>query len=139
MASMLRDLMTSNPTTLDVSATVSVAARAMRDLDVGDVLVMQNGDLRGIVTDRDIVVRCLAEGENPQSITVGELCTDALVTLSADASVADAVELMERHAIRRVPILENGSVLGIVSLGDLAVARAPRSALGQISAAPPSR
>jgi CBS domain-containing protein len=136
----LRDVMTREPIVLDASATVADAARAMKARDIGDVLVRQDGKLCGIVTDRDIVVRVLAEdGRDAASRPLAEFCSDELECLTPDADVSEAVRLMSEKAIRRVPIVENGRPLGIVSLGDLAIKRDHESALGKISAAPPSR
>ena len=139
MAQALRELMTPNPVILEAQATVAEAAQQMRERDVGDVLVQQNGALCGIVTDRDLVVRCVAEKKDPREQPLRDLCSQELATLGADASVDDAVELMRKRAIRRLPIVDGGAPLGIVSLGDLARARDPQSALGQISAAPATR
>jgi CBS domain-containing protein len=136
----LRELMTPDPIVLDADATVADAARAMKARDVGDVLVRKQGELCGIVTDRDLVVRCLADGaESPGRKRLGDVCTKEIAALGPDAAVGDAVRLMEERAIRRVPIVEDGRPVGIVSLGDLAVARDRHSALGEISAAPPTR
>ena len=131
--------MTSDPVVLDAQASVTDAARQMRERDVGDVLVQRDGRLCGIVTDRDVVLRCVAEQRDPGEQQLESLCSQDLATLEADASVDDAVELMRARAIRRVPIVDRGTPLGIVSLGDLARARDPESALGHISAAPASR
>ena len=135
----LRQVMTSDPIVLDATASVGDAARAMRSRDVGDVLVRKDGALCGIVTDRDLVVRVLAENSAATNIQLGEICSREIATLSPDDSVDDAVRLMEENAIRRVPIVEAGKPVGIVSLGDLAVLRDRHSALGEISAAPPTR
>jgi CBS domain-containing protein len=134
----LRDVMTPDPIILDADATAADAARAMRKRDVGDVLVRSNGALCGIVTDRDLVVRALAE--DPQHAAgkpLRDICSEAH-SLAPSASVDEAVKLMSDKAIRRIPIVEDGIPVGIVSLGDLAVARDPNSALGEISAAPPN-
>jgi CBS domain-containing protein len=136
----LRDVMTREPIVLDSSATVSDAARAMKARNVGDVLVSQNGMLCGIVTDRDIVIRVLAEdARTPGSRVLAEFCSENLECLSPDDEIGDAVRLMVEKAIRRVPIVEDGLPVGILSLGDLAMKRDRDSALGQISAAPPQR
>jgi CBS domain-containing protein len=136
----LRDLMTAKPIVLDDSATVCEAARQMKANDVGDVLVRRDGRLCGIVTDRDLVVRALAdERENAGRIALAEICSSELECLSPDAEVGDAIALMEQKAIRRIPVVENGQPLGIVSLGDLAIARDRESLLGKISAAPPQQ
>jgi len=135
----VRDLMTADPIVLDAEATVAEAARCMRDRDVGDVLVRIDGKLCGIVTDRDLVVRCLAGEEgDPRRQSLADLCTQALLTLPPDADVEEAVQLMQENAVRRIPIVDGDRPVGIVSLGDLAIARDRRSCLGEISAAPPN-
>jgi CBS domain-containing protein len=139
MAQYLRDIMTQKPLTLQMSDTITAAARTMRDGNIGDVVVLEDGQVRGILTDRDIVVRALAEGMDPARTTVGEVCSRELTTLSPTDSIAQAVSIMRDKAIRRLPVVEGGRPVGIVSLGDLAVEREPESALGGISAAPPNR
>jgi CBS domain-containing protein len=139
MAEYLRDIMTQKPLTLQTSDTITAAARTMRDGNIGDVVVLENGQVRGILTDRDIVVRALAAGLDPSRTTVGEVCSRELTTLSPMDSIAEAVSVMRDKAIRRLPVVEDGRPVGIVSLGDLAVERDPDSALGGISAAPPNR
>jgi CBS domain-containing protein len=136
----VRDLMSLEPIVLDATATVSDAARAMRARDVGDVLVRRDGKLFGIVTDRDIVVRVLAaHPEDAASARLADVCTGELECLAPDTPIPEAIKLMEEKAIRRIPIVEDGRPLGIVTLGDLAVARDRSSALAKISAAPPTR
>lgn len=138
MAKMIRDVMTSKPRTLDAKASLSEAASIMQKEDIGAVLVEEEGKVCGIVTDRDIVVRGIAEGKDTNSTSVKEICTEQLFALKPDDSVEDAIRLMRERAIRRVPVLEDGNAVGIVSLGDLAVERDERSVLGQVSAAPPN-
>jgi CBS domain-containing protein len=135
----IRDVMTLKLTTLPMSASVLDAARAMRDANIGDVLVVDNGNLRGIVTDRDVVIRALAEGRESSSTTLAHICSQELSTVSPTDSVDHAVQLMRQKALRRLPVVENGRAVGMVSLGDLAQNRDPQSALGDISAAPPNR
>lgn len=135
----LRDLMTPEPVVLDGDATAVDAARAMKARNVGDVLVRSDGELRGIVTDRDLVVRCLAQNAGDAARTrLRDVCTGELACLAPDAEIDEAVRLMREKAIRRIPIVEGGQPIGIVSLGDLALERDRDSALGEISAAPPS-
>jgi len=135
----VRDVMTPLPRGLDVSASVIEAAEIMRDADIGGVVVLENEHLYGILTDRDIVVRVLAERSNPATVRVGEVCSRELTTVLPTASVGDAVRLIRERAIRRLPVVEEGGeVVGIVSMGDIAVARDRKSALGDISAAPPN-
>ena len=138
MAQQIRELMTPNPVALPGTASVHEAARAMRDADIGDVIVIENNQVCGIVTDRDIVVRTLAEARDPATTTLADICSHALLTVSPTDSVEEAVQLMRTHAIRRLPVVEGGQPVGIVSLGDLAVERDPGSALGDISSTPPN-
>ena len=133
------DIMTRPPRTLDVSASVMDAATLMREGDFGDVVVLEEGRLCGILTDRDIVVRVLATGDDPSSVRVGDVCSRVLTTVSESDGIGDAVRLIRAKAVRRLPVLDDdGKLVGIVSLGDLALARDPKSALGDISAAPPN-
>jgi CBS domain-containing protein len=133
------DVMTTNLVKLDADATVLDAARRMRDSAIGDVLVTDDGKLRGIVTDRDLVVRCLADEKDANRVHLGELLSSDLITLSPDDGFDDAVQLMNDHAVRRLPVVKGEEVVGIVSIGDLAVERDRQSALGGISAAPPNQ
>lgn len=139
MARYLREIMTQRPVTVQATDTVTAAARSMRDGNIGDVVVLEEDRIQGILTDRDIVVRALAEGRDPARTTVGEICSRELTTLSPADAIAEAVKIMRDKAIRRLPVVEEGRPVGIVSLGDLAVERDPESALGGISAAPPNR
>jgi CBS domain-containing protein len=137
----IRDLMTEDPVRLSTGTTVVEAARAMRDRDVGAVLVMKSGDeLCGLVTDRDIAMRAVAEGRDPNRTSLDEVCSHQVTTVRAEDSTDTAVRLMREHAVRRLPVVdEGGRPVGIVSLGDLAVEGDPDSALGEISAAEPNR
>ncbi len=115
----LRDVMTPNPQTLSPEASIRDAARLMRDNDTGAVPVVENGRPLGIVTDRDIVVRAVAEGDLNRRVR--DVVTDELVTGTPEMSTNEAAELMGRHQIRRLPVVENDRLVGIVSLGDIAV------------------
>jgi len=137
MAQHIRDVMTPNPVSLPGTASVHEAARAMRDGEMGDVIVIENNRVCGIVTDRDIVVRTVAEAQDPATTTLADICSHRLLIVAPTDSIEEAVRLMRTHAIRRLPVVEGGKAVGIVSLGDLAVERDPDSALGGISAAPP--
>jgi CBS domain-containing protein len=139
MAQYLREIMTQRPVTLETKDTLTAAARTMRDGNIGDIVVIESGQVQGILTDRDIVVRALAEGRDPARTSVGDICSRELMTLAPTDTVEDAVKIMRDKAIRRLPVVEAGRPVGIVSLGDLAVERDPESALGGISAAPPNR
>ena len=138
MAQQIRELMIQNPVSLPGTASVHEAARAMRDADIGDVIVIENNEVCSIVTDRDIVVRTVAEARDPATTTLADICSHSLLTVSPTDSVEEAVRLMRTHAIRRLPVVEGGQAVGIVSLGDLARERDPGSALGEISSAPPN-
>jgi CBS domain-containing protein len=139
MAQSIREVMTANPVSLMAASSVAEAARAMRDAHIGDVIVLDNGRICGIVTDRDIVVRAVAEGRDPSTTKLASICSEELTTLSPTDNVEDAIYLMREKAIRRLPVVEGGKPVGIVSIGDLALERDPHSALGHISAAPPNR
>ena len=139
MAQYLREIMTQRPVTVETGDTVIAAARSMRDGNIGVVVVLESGQVQGVLTDRDIVVRALAEGRDPARTSVGEVCSRELTTLAPTDTIEDAVKIMRDKAIRRLPVVEGGRPVGIVSLGDLAVDRDPASVLGGISAAPPNR
>ncbi len=139
MAERIGDVMTTNPETLPESTTVREAAEAMRANDIGDVVVVDdNGKLSGILTDRDIVVRVVAEGRDPRTTRIGDIASRDLTAVSPDDPVDRAVQLMRDKAIRRLPAVDKGKPVGIVSIGDLALDRDPGSALADISAAPPN-
>jgi CBS domain-containing protein len=129
--------MTRDPRTVNAGDPVIEAARIMRDDDIGDVIVVESGSVQGIVTDRDIVVRDVAEGRDPESTPVREVCSTGVEALEPGATVSDALRKMREEDIRRLPVVEDGRPVGIVSLGDLAVEREPDSTLADISAASP--
>jgi CBS domain-containing protein len=137
MPQRIQDVMTPHPVTLPGTASVHEAARAMQDHDIGSVIVLEHHEVCGLVTDRDIVVRTVAEARDPATIPLADLCSHAVRTVTPTDSVEQAAQLMRTHAIRRVPVVDGGQAVGMVSLGDLAVACDPDSALGEISAAPP--
>jgi CBS domain-containing protein len=138
MPQRIHDVMTPNPVALPGTTSVYEAARVMRDQDIGDVIVIENHQVCGIVTDRDIVVRTIAEAQDSATTTLADICSHALLTVTPTDTVEEAVRLMRTYAIRRLPVVEEGKAVGMVSLGDLAVERDPDSALGEISAAPPN-
>jgi CBS domain-containing protein len=135
----ISEVMTSNPLTMSATASTLEAARAMRDSNIGTVVVLDNGKVCGIVTDRDIVVRAVAQMRDLTSTKLADICSHELTTLAPTDTVEHAVQIMRSKAIRRLPVVQNGKPVGIVSLGDLAVERDPDSALGGISAAPANR
>ncbi|MFC7892018.1 CBS domain-containing protein [Streptomyces sp. NPDC057381] len=138
MTQYVRDIMTGHPVTVEPQTSVTAVARLMRDRDLGAVLVTDGDALRGLVTDRDLVIRSVAEGGDPERTTVAGACSDDLVTVRSDEELDHAVEVMREHAVRRVPVVDDGRPVGIVSLGDLAMERDPESALGDISVARPN-
>jgi len=133
MDAKVRDVMTPGPIGVDYHQSVGEAARAMRDWGVGAILVVSNGSLYGLVTDRDLVVRAAAEARGADE-PVGPLSSGNLIGVDADADVHEAMRLMRQHAVRRLPVLEDGQVAGIVSLGDLAMQDEPDLAFAQLSA-----
>jgi CBS domain-containing protein len=133
------DVMTRNPICMPEMTTVLEAARVMRDEEIGDVIVVNTDDhLKGIVTDRDVTVRAVAENRDPAETNLANICSEALTVLKPGDGIADAVRVMREHAVRRLPVVEGGTEtpVGIISLGDLAVVRDPQSVLADISAAP---
>jgi CBS domain-containing protein len=137
MVQTVADVMTPAPTTVDVSDSVQVAARAMAAEDVGAVVVRSESKVVGIVTDRDLVVRGLAEGLGLDA-TVKQVASEQLVTVGPSDPVETAVEVMRSAAVRRVPVMDGDTAVGIVSIGDLAVERDPSSALADISEEKPN-
>lgn len=135
MTATVAESMTADPKTIGVHQSVREAAELMKAHDIGDLVVVDGDQVVGIVTDRDIVVRCLAEGGSGDD-EIGKACSSDVVTVESDSHVADAVNLMRERAVRRVPVTEGGALVGIVSLGDLAVDHDPTSVLADISAEP---
>jgi CBS domain-containing protein len=130
----VRDIMTPAPVGVYYTQTIGETARLMRDTEIGAVLVVNDGTLSGMVTDRDLVVRGLAEGAGPDS-PVGPLCSGDLVGVAAEADVIQAEQLMEEHAVRRLPVISDGQVVGIVSIGDIALTIEADSPLAAVSRA----
>ncbi|KOG43094.1 CBS domain-containing protein [Streptomyces resistomycificus] len=118
-------------------ASLVEAARLMRAQDIGDVLVADGQDVVGMLTDRDITVRAVAEGADPLTTSAGAVCTPDPVVVGPGDSVSAAAALMREHAVRRLPVLEGGVPVGVVSLADLAEAEDPDSTLADISRALP--
>ena len=128
--------MTHDPRTVELSATLTRVAQIMREDDIGAVVVVENGAAVGLVTDRDIVVRAVADGRDPNSTPVGEVASRDLRTLTPDQKVEDAIALMRDWDVRRVVVVQDDRPVGIVSLGDLAIERDPGSVLADISSEP---
>lgn len=136
MAQKISDVMTKKVHSCEHETTLVAAAKAMESHDIGNVVVTRDGKACGIVTDRDIVVRGLARDCDPKVTTVGDICSHDLVTLRPDASLEEAKKLMSEKAIRRLPVVDNGKPVGIVSLGDIAIESSGERPLEDISAAP---
>jgi CBS domain-containing protein len=135
VASTVADVMTRNPATIDRKDSVVDAARLMAQNDVGDVIVLDNGTVCGILTDRDIAIRLVAQDKSG-STPVADVVSDASIeTVEPGTVLDDAIELMRNNAIRRLPVVQDGRAVGIVSLGDMAIERDSDSALADVSAA----
>jgi len=138
MVDKISEVMTRDAVTLSSTETLAQAAKQMRDADVGDVIVVDGDRVVGLVTDRDIVVRGIAEDLDPFTTALTSVCTHDLVTVGPDYSIDSAVQRMREHAVRRLPVVADGKPVGVVTLGDLAVERDTESALAEISASEPN-
>jgi CBS domain-containing protein len=138
MATKIRQVMVPRPVIVRPDCTVTEAAQLMRDGDIGDVIVQDGPRVAGILTDRDIVIRAVADDRAPADVTVGEICSADLLTVGPEDPIDRAVQLMREGAIRRLPVAEDGRVVGIITLGDLAIERDEDTALADISAAEPN-
>lgn len=132
------EIMTPAPVVVRPGQPLTDAAKAMREHGIGAVLVVDGGQLKGLVTDRDIVVRAVADGRDPAATAVGEICSPDLVTAAPGDDADTAVQRMREHAVRRIPVVDNGRPVGVLSIGDMAIEREERSALADISAEPPN-
>ena len=137
----VRDVMTPMPETVGPDVTLVEAAKRMADGDFGGVLVTEpgSGTLVGIMTDRDIAIRAVAAGRNPRTTTVRSILSGNLETLSPDDTIEVATARMRAANVRRLPVLENGRPIGIVSLGDLSLATDTGVTLADISVASPDQ
>jgi CBS domain-containing protein len=134
----MRDIMSPGPVCMPPGESVSAAAQAMKQHGIGTVLVLADGRLSGLVTDRDITVRVLAEDRDPRTTRIGDICSTELVVLGPDDDVAVAARLVRERAVRRIPVLQDEIPVGVVSIGDLALEQDATSALSGVSAAPPN-
>jgi CBS domain-containing protein len=121
MAKSVRDTMTTQPVTVERSKPMSDAARIMRDQNVGSLPVVEEGRLIGMITDRDIVVRLVAEGRELESATVGDAYTDQPVTVEPEQDLDDALTLMARYQVRRLPVTEGDRLIGMLAQADIAL------------------
>ena len=111
MAQLVRELMAEPVVTVKSDTTLTETARLMRDADIGDVIVVERSRPVGVLTDRDIVVRGVADNRTPGTVTAGEICTTDVVSVAPDAEISQAIALMRRAAVRRLPVTEGGEVL----------------------------
>ena len=117
-----RDIMTPDPQCVKEDQTLVDAARLMRDLDVGALPICGNDNrLKGMLTDRDIVVKCIADGGDPSTVTAGSLGQGKPVTIGADVDIREALEVMQEHQIRRLPVIDRHHLVGIISQADIAL------------------
>jgi CBS domain-containing protein len=130
-----REIMTDDATCARSDETLADAARKMRDLGVGALPICGEDDrLKGVVTDRDIVVRCVAEGNDPTSTPVSELAEGKPVTIGADDPIDEALRTMIEHGVRRLPVIDGDRLVGMVSQADVARETSPEQA-GELVAA----
>jgi CBS domain-containing protein len=116
-----RDIMTPDPQCVKEDETLVDAARLMRDLDVGALPICGNDErLKGMLTDRDIVVKCIADGGDPSSVTAGSLGQGKPVTIGADDDIREALKTMQQHQVRRLPVIDGHDLVGIISQADIA-------------------
>ncbi|MBM7490466.1 CBS domain-containing protein [Micromonospora luteifusca] len=132
------EFMTTRLVTMDGNETLIAAAQEMRDSAIGDVVVTDGDSVVGIVTDRDITVRGVAENMDPGSTRLSQVTTRDVITVSQYDDVVAAADLMRTYAVRRLPVIDDGRLVGLVSMGDLAVEREPQSVLADISADDPN-
>jgi CBS domain-containing protein len=138
MVQKVSDLMTSAPVSLRPAQPLTAAAKAMRDQGIGSVLVVDDGRLKGLVTDRDIVVRAVADGRDPGRTTLADVCSPDLVTAAPNDDADTAVQRMRERGVRRIPVVDGDRPVGVLSIGDMAIERDERSALADISAEAPN-
>ena len=121
MGKNIRDVMTSNPKTIEPKTTLHEAARLMRDQDVGSLPIVEGDRLQGMLTDRDIAIRAVAEGKDPQSTTAQDIASRDLVTIDPEQGLDEALHLMASHQVRRLPVCEeDGRLVGILAQADVA-------------------
>jgi CBS domain-containing protein len=120
MGKSIRDVMTPSPQTVQASSPAVEAAKLMKETDAGMIPVLEDGRLLGTVTDRDIVLRVVAEGKDPQATTVGEIASTEPVTVEPERDLDEALKLMARHQVRRLPVVEEGRLVGVIAQADVA-------------------
>lgn len=139
MAPRISEMMTDRLVTVGPDDPVTAAAAAMREHDIGDVLVTEDRVVRGVITDRDVAVRVVASGLDPASTAVRDIASGQVVSVRPDEPVASAVKKMREHAVRRLPVVDDdGRAVGMITIGDLASYDDPDSALSDVSTATPN-
>jgi CBS domain-containing protein len=138
MTRKVREIMSAAPACMAASESVSAAAKAMKERGIGTVLVLSGGRLTGLVTDRDIAIRVLAENRDPLTTRLDDICSSELAVLSPDDAVETATRMVRDRAVRRLPVMADGTPVGVVSIGDLALDEDEGSALSRISAFGPN-
>ena len=127
MGTTIREAMTSSPRTIQTQSTIVDAARLMRDEDAGFAPIVDGGRLVGAITDRDIAIRVVAEGKDPQTTTVGEHMSSNLVTIDPQQDLDEALRLMAQHQVRRLPVVEeDGRLVGVLAQADVAMTAGDR-------------
>ena len=121
MAKSVRDAMTEDPRSIGASASVVEAARLMREEHIGSLPITDGDTLVGMITDRDITTRVVAEAADPATTSVGDVYSQDLVSVEPDKDLEEALGLMARHQVRRLPVLEDGRLVGIVAQADIAL------------------
>jgi CBS domain-containing protein len=121
MAKSVRDSMTADPRSIGASASVVEAARIMREEHIGSLPVTDDEKLVGMITDRDITTRVVAEAADPNRMSVGDVYSRDLISVESDKDLDEALQLMARHQVRRLPVVENGGLVGIVAQADIAL------------------
>jgi CBS domain-containing protein len=121
MAKSVRDAMTADPRSIGASASVVEAARLMRDEHIGSLPVTEDGRLVGMITDRDITTRVVAESAVPATTSVGDVHSRDLISVEPNNDLEEALQLMARHRVRRLPVVENGRLVGMVAQADIAL------------------
>jgi CBS domain-containing protein len=121
MPQTIRDVMTSNPCSIDAERSVAYAAKMMREEDVGLAPIVEDDKLIGFMTDRDIAIRVVAEGRDPDQIKVRDVASTQLVTVDPQQDLDEALRMMAKHQVRRLPVVEeDGRLVGIVAQADVA-------------------
>jgi CBS domain-containing protein len=121
MVNSVREAMTENPRSIDPSASVVEAARLMRDEHIGSLPITDGDALVGMITDRDITTRVVAQGVDLATTSVGDVFSEDLISVEPDKELEEALQLMARHQVRRLPVVENGRLVGIVAQADIAL------------------